>query len=761
MGLKVGTRCWAICIAAVAAVASVMVLPAAAHAQQTNVMFPASQFGNAYLVLPQSTMHLEQVLGRNANFERLINYNKDDQLRIMANPVGRLDLLVEYRGETGIRTCTASILSKKYILTNNHCAPNKTSKTKFIKTLLLMNFYGENLEHLTTSYKVKMPPVEQNATLDYAIFEVEGDPSQKFGQVALDPRDPQPGESLVIIHHPAGLPKHATRGGCRANTPRSVRGTDILHRCDTLPGSSGSPIFASNSNAMIGIHYAGSASARPGSYNFGKRLMAIAEKSTIIAGLVFAVKDKKRQQKVAAREMQDRERRAIERRIRADLEDRLKRDRSDSEDEIRTRLEEKMQTELEERLARETLKARERIRVQTEDRMRTDMEARLVREKAASEAKIRSRLEQEIKARLAQRLASNTAAARKDIRAEIEHKLKADMEVRLAREKAASEARIRARMGKKLTADMEKKLRDQSAANEEEIRSRLRRQLTAKLEKELKAASALREKDMRSDMERDLRAKMERELKARLKSGQQKLASLSPVVSAPRSVIDPKTLEGGPYASAYQIGGLAVPLPSGKWFRAFTHIGTTRAGSDIERHVLVSLKKDRIAKIVGLMVVNGHRGRLMGGKRTIPCTALDPYKGQFYGHANKGGGASECWKFKRFNFKSRSSNFTKAGLNRLRNAKDKLGYFLGLHQAHKSYFGFDFWTGIRDKALRVQYLFKADKTPFLKKVCCKNRKGMKAPVRDIAVSIQNVLLPVLRGQDADAAIVSRALANIK
>ena len=64
-----------------------------AHAGQGVVMFPADQFGHAQLVLPQSTLHLENVLGRNPNFERLSSYNPKDPVRLMANPVGRLDLL--------------------------------------------------------------------------------------------------------------------------------------------------------------------------------------------------------------------------------------------------------------------------------------------------------------------------------------------------------------------------------------------------------------------------------------------------------------------------------------------------------------------------------------------------------------------------------------------------------------------------------------------------------------------------------------------
>ncbi|NQU70789.1 MAG: trypsin-like peptidase domain-containing protein, partial [Rhodospirillales bacterium] len=249
-------------------------------------MFPAEQFGRAYLVMPQSTMNLENVLGRNANFERLVNYNATDQLRILANPVGRLDLLMRSSNGMGVATCTASIISNRYILTNNHCTPGDHKSAKVEAAHLLMDFYDEGREEQVRKFDVVLPPVEHDRKLDYAIFEVKGDPSAVFGRVKLLPRDPEPGESLLIIHHPAGLPKHATRGGCRAAAPRAVRDTDILHRCDTLPGSSGSPILASNAGAVIGIHYAGSSFAGPGSYNFGKRLKAIAGHSPIITAIL-------------------------------------------------------------------------------------------------------------------------------------------------------------------------------------------------------------------------------------------------------------------------------------------------------------------------------------------------------------------------------------------------------------------------------------------------------------------------------------------
>ena len=91
-------------------------------------LFPASQYGKATLTLPQSTagmssVQLQNVLGRNANFERLDSYRDQDRFRRIATPVGRLDLLVSGPLGTGVANCTASIISARHIITNAHCFP--------------------------------------------------------------------------------------------------------------------------------------------------------------------------------------------------------------------------------------------------------------------------------------------------------------------------------------------------------------------------------------------------------------------------------------------------------------------------------------------------------------------------------------------------------------------------------------------------------------------------------------------------------------
>jgi formylglycine-generating enzyme required for sulfatase activity len=290
---------------------------------QSLTLFPASQYGKVSLNLPQSTtgissVQLQNVLGRNQNFERLDNYREQDRFRRIALPVGRLDLLVNGPMGSGVANCTASIISTRHIITNNHCFPEGQGAVK--QASLLMDFYSEDNEATAKRFEVKVVPVERNAALDFVIAEVAGNPSAIFGRIALEPRDPEPGESLLIIHHPMGMPKHMTRGGCRAHAPVAVQGTDIRHRCDTLPGSSGSPILSEGSGRMIGLHYGGSPNPGPTTWNFGKRLSEISGRSRVLAA---AVAEQRQEEEGAARAASSQgaaERAEIERRAREQAE---------------------------------------------------------------------------------------------------------------------------------------------------------------------------------------------------------------------------------------------------------------------------------------------------------------------------------------------------------------------------------------------------------------------------------------------------------
>ncbi len=253
-----------------------------AHAQE--MYLDGSQFGAVNLTITQSSvnLNLEQVLGENPNYELLSTYDEASRFHKLGKPVGRLDILL---GNGRMTFCTASIVSKDYIITNFHCIPG-THSSPPTQASLLMDYLRIDTPEGTERYAVSVTPVEQNKELDYVILRVEGNPAAQFGNISMDIRDPKPGESLLVVHHPAGLPKHLTRGGCRARTPKALSGNNILHLCDTLPGSSGAPVFSDEDGRFIGLHFAGGTAPGVGMSNFAKRIRLIIKKSPILTEVV-------------------------------------------------------------------------------------------------------------------------------------------------------------------------------------------------------------------------------------------------------------------------------------------------------------------------------------------------------------------------------------------------------------------------------------------------------------------------------------------
>lgn len=250
-------------------------------------LFPRSQYGNVDLRMPQSTISLESILGANPNYELIADYAPEDRIRQMARPVGRLDILL---AAGGVSTCTASLLPGGYAITNHHCVPGDGTHGAVLEASLLMGYLVEGIPTGTERFMIETTPVETNADLDYSIVRIVGvDPAVRWGSIRIDPRDPRPGESLVVVHHPAGLPQHVTRGGCRADAPTPVQGVDLRHRCDTFGGSSGSPIFSDGTGTVIGLHYAGSAIPGVGTINLAKRMSAIVGASQVLGKLVGTV----------------------------------------------------------------------------------------------------------------------------------------------------------------------------------------------------------------------------------------------------------------------------------------------------------------------------------------------------------------------------------------------------------------------------------------------------------------------------------------
>jgi formylglycine-generating enzyme required for sulfatase activity len=240
---------------------------------QAQILFDASQFGAVDLVPKQSSFaatRLIETLGAQIDrFEPIADFRPDDPIRMLGRSIGRLDILVTNSiGQQGVAVCTAALIDRDKIITNHHCIPGEDD-AKVTSAQIRFGY----LELGTTSsvaFEVGGTPIETDKKLDYSILKMKGDPAGKFPVIALKPRTAVENERLFIIHHPAGQPQRLTRAFCRAHPASPVVNGFVHHQCDTLPGSSGSLLFAQTDGAFVGLHHAGGLSpADPKSFNEG------------------------------------------------------------------------------------------------------------------------------------------------------------------------------------------------------------------------------------------------------------------------------------------------------------------------------------------------------------------------------------------------------------------------------------------------------------------------------------------------------------
>jgi len=183
---------------------------------------------------------------------------------------------LDIKTSRGVSTCTASLVANDLLLTNAHCVDGEVQAIRFFP-----DYY--DAAQKPRGFEVERTPVEVDNTLDFALLRVSGSPGTTFGTVKLTASSPAAGDDLAIVHHPLGEPKSVTRFGCRVKA--SQPDGRILHLCDTMPGSSGSPVMTGDMREVVALHYAGSSSAgQP--VNLAVSIAMLATRSPTLARLV-------------------------------------------------------------------------------------------------------------------------------------------------------------------------------------------------------------------------------------------------------------------------------------------------------------------------------------------------------------------------------------------------------------------------------------------------------------------------------------------
>jgi V8-like Glu-specific endopeptidase len=243
--------------------------------------FDRASYGSVVLSQIQSAgsdLQLELSIGNYEN-EPIINYSPGSVFAQIGRSVGRLDVLTD----KGVFPCTAFIVSEKHILTNYHCSKGlldneKIGASRIDATQFVAGYTQTGIDEGTKKYTVIPTPIEASKTLDYAVLEVIGDPSQEFGKLKLASVSPTGGDPFWIIGHPMGEGQRISREKCKANNPALSAGK-LLHTCDTLPGNSGSPVIDAGLQQVVALHHAGS---KADSVNFAILMSEILANSKVL-----------------------------------------------------------------------------------------------------------------------------------------------------------------------------------------------------------------------------------------------------------------------------------------------------------------------------------------------------------------------------------------------------------------------------------------------------------------------------------------------
>jgi V8-like Glu-specific endopeptidase len=169
--------------------------------------------------------------------------------------LGRSVARLRFETPLGEATCTGFLLEPNVLMTNEHCI-NTPEKAQSLVAEFGYDVPGSRVERFKG-----VSIVDVNAALDYSLVKLEGRPGDMWGVMKLNPAAAISGQQLVIIEHPQGGYKKVSLEHCDVDVI-AMKGagaglTDFAHGCDTLGGSSGSPVIDLETHAVVGLHHFG------------------------------------------------------------------------------------------------------------------------------------------------------------------------------------------------------------------------------------------------------------------------------------------------------------------------------------------------------------------------------------------------------------------------------------------------------------------------------------------------------------------------
>jgi hypothetical protein len=153
--------------------------------------------------------------------------------------------------------CTGFLVTRELLLTNQHCIATESERDS-----AQVDFDYDTDRLAKRALRLKAI-VSTSVPLDYTLLRLK-EPVDRT-PLRLETTRPPDREAMLVIQHPGGEPKQVSIRDCVVDGP-AVRGrsgpdggadpdSDFGHQCDTMTGSSGSPVFRFGSRTVVGLHH--------------------------------------------------------------------------------------------------------------------------------------------------------------------------------------------------------------------------------------------------------------------------------------------------------------------------------------------------------------------------------------------------------------------------------------------------------------------------------------------------------------------------
>lgn len=156
---------------------------------------------------------------------------------------------------------TGFLIEGDRLLTNHHVLPDAESAAH---STAIFNYQKAAAGYDESAEGLKLEPerfFRTSAADDFTVVGVPASAVSRWGSIALKRTSATRGDLVNIIQHPGGGPKQM---GLSFDVVAFVGASRLQYLTDTLPGSSGAPVFDRNWN-LVALHHSGGWLVEPGS----------------------------------------------------------------------------------------------------------------------------------------------------------------------------------------------------------------------------------------------------------------------------------------------------------------------------------------------------------------------------------------------------------------------------------------------------------------------------------------------------------------